>query len=108
MADLPVGTVAFLITDIESSTERWQVDDQEMSRALRVHDETLSSLVRRHDGVLFKHTGDGICAAFSAVRQAAATALDAQSALALAGQIVVSDALGGAAGRRPPACPHTS
>ena len=83
MAGLPVGTVAFLITDIEASTERWQRDEQEMSRALNVHDETLKALVAGHGGVVFKHTGDGICAAFSTVGQAAVTALEAQSSLEL-------------------------
>ena len=83
MAVLPVGTVTFLITDIEASTERWQHDEQEMSRALRVHDETLKALVAGHGGVLFKHTGDGICAAFSTVGEAAVTALEAQSSLDL-------------------------
>ena len=73
MAVLPVGTVTFLITDIEASTERWQRDEQEMSRALRVHDETLKALVAGHGGVVFKHTGDGICAAFSTVGEAAVT-----------------------------------
>ena len=83
MAGLPVGTVAFLITDIEASTERWQRDDREMSRALSVHDEMLKALVAGHGGVVFKHTGDGICAAFSTVGQAAVTALEAQSSLGL-------------------------
>ena len=83
MAGLPVGTVAFLITDIEASTERWQRDEQEMSRALSVHDEMLKALVAGHGGVVFKHTGDGICAAFSTVGEAAVTALEAQSSLGL-------------------------
>ena len=48
-----------------------------------VHDETLKTLVAGHDGVLFKHTGDGVCAAFSTVGQAAVTALEAQSSLEL-------------------------
>jgi predicted ATPase len=75
--------VAFLITDIEASTQRWQQDEQQMSRALGAHDETLRSLVADHDGVVFKHTGDGVCAAFATVQQAAAAALDAQPTLEL-------------------------
>lgn len=55
------GTVTFLFTDIEGSTERWQRDDRSMSEALAAHDHTIRAAVERHDGIVFKHTGDGMC-----------------------------------------------
>ena len=35
-----------------------------MRAALAAHDEVLRSAIEAHDGWLFKHTGDGVCAAF--------------------------------------------
>ena len=48
------GTVTFLFTDIEGSTERWQRDREAMAVALAVHDELIRSSVERHGGVVFK------------------------------------------------------
>ena len=36
-----------------------------MRTALAAHDEVLRSAIEAHGGWLFKHTGDGVCAAFS-------------------------------------------
>lgn len=47
------------------STRRWEADSNGMRSALATHDEVLRSAVEGHDGWLFKHTGDGVCAAFS-------------------------------------------
>ena len=65
MAQHPSGTVTFLFTDIEGSTQRWQHDDQAMSAALASHDHLIRLVVERHGGVVFKHTGDGVCAVFT-------------------------------------------
>ena len=35
-----------------------------MAEALAAHDELIRSAVTRHGGVVFKHTGDGMCAVF--------------------------------------------
>ena len=83
MADHPSGTVTFLFTDIEGSTERWQHDDQAMSEALAIHDHLIRSVVERHGGVVFKHTGDGVCAVFRSAPAAVAAAVEAQAGLAL-------------------------
>ncbi len=39
--ELPTGTVTFLFTDIEGSTERWQHDEAAMSNALADHDDLI-------------------------------------------------------------------
>ena len=61
----PSGVVTFLFTDIEGSTRRWEADADAMRSALAAHDEVLREAVETHDGWLFKHTGDGVCAAFA-------------------------------------------
>jgi predicted ATPase/class 3 adenylate cyclase len=80
---LPSGTVTFMFTDIEGSTQRWQDDDQAMSDALAAHDHTIRSVVDRHGGIVFKHTGDGVCAVFTSAPAAVAAAVDAQARLEL-------------------------
>ena len=80
---LPTGTVTFVFTDIEGSTERWQNDEVAMSTALASHDLTIRSVVDRHGGWVFKHTGDGVCAVFTSAPAAVAAAVDAQELLSL-------------------------
>ncbi|KUI44709.1 cyclase [Mycobacterium sp. GA-1199] len=79
----PSGVVTFLFTDIEGSTRRWEADAEAMRCALADHDDTLRRAVESNGGRLFKHTGDGICAAFSSPRHAVDAAIDAQRALEL-------------------------
>jgi predicted ATPase/class 3 adenylate cyclase len=62
---LPSGTVTFLFTDIEGSTERWQRDEALMSEDLADHDKAIRAAVEAQRGVVFKHTGDGLCAVFT-------------------------------------------
>ncbi len=80
---LPTGTVTFLFTDIEGSTERWQDDELAMSQALAGHDSTIRSVVDVHGGSVFKHTGDGVCAVFTSAPAAVSAAIDAQGQLTL-------------------------
>ncbi len=79
----PSGVVTFLFTDIEGSTRRWDTDADGMRAALAVHDALLRETVTAHSGWLFKHTGDGVCAAFASPRAAVDAAVDAQRALEL-------------------------
>src|SRR4029077_4574693 len=79
----PTGTVTFLFTDIEGSTARWESDPNEMRRALAAHDDVLRTAIETEGGWLFKHTGDGVCAAFTSPRAAVDAAIVAQRALAL-------------------------
>ncbi len=75
--------VTFLFTDIEGSTRRWEVDAEGMRVALAAHDEVLCDAIQAHGGWLFKHTGDGVCAAFASPRSAVDAAVAAQGALEL-------------------------
>jgi class 3 adenylate cyclase len=75
--------VTFLFTDIEGSTRRWESEPEVMRSALAVHDGVLRSAIEAHGGWLFKHTGDGVCAAFSSARSAIDAAVQAQRELGL-------------------------
>ena len=83
MADRPSGTVTFLFTDIEGSTRRWEAEPDAMRVALAAHDDVLRAAIEARGGWLFKHTGDGVCAAFASARAAVDAAIDAQRALEL-------------------------
>src|SRR5436305_9926381 len=78
-----VGTVTFLFTDIEGSTRRWETDPEAMRAALVLHDEVLRSAIEAQAGWLFKHTGDGVCAAFGSARAAIDAAVEGQRLLGL-------------------------
>ena len=80
---LPSGVVTFLFTDIEGSTRLWESDPDAMRVALADHDAVLQSVIEAHEGRLFKHTGDGVCAAFSSAGHAVDAAIEAQLHLAL-------------------------
>ena len=75
--------MTFLFTDIEGSTRRWEDDPEAMRAALVAHDEVLAWAVEAHRGWLFKHTGDGVCAAFGSARAAIDAAVAAQRRLEL-------------------------
>jgi predicted ATPase/class 3 adenylate cyclase len=79
----PSGVVTFLFSDVEGSTRRWEADAEGMRAALAAHDEVLRTAIEDHDGFLFKHTGDGVCAAFSSPKSAVDAAVAAQRRLQL-------------------------
>jgi class 3 adenylate cyclase len=81
MMDAPTGTVTFLLSDIADSTALWESHPVQMDAALRIHDGIVHENVDRHGGVIIKHTGDGICAAFDRTTCAAEAALDSRTAL---------------------------
>src|SRR5271168_2963445 len=54
-----------------------------MRIALAAHDEVLRGAIEAHGGFLFKHTGDGVCAAFNSPKSAVDAAVAAQHALEL-------------------------
>ena len=64
MAAPPSGTVTFLFTDIEGSTQHVGEDPQAMRAALARHDEILRSAIEANGGHVFKTVGDAFCAAF--------------------------------------------
>jgi predicted ATPase/class 3 adenylate cyclase len=79
----PSGVVTFLFTDVEGSTRRWEADADGMRASLVVHDGALRSAIEAHGGFLFKHTGDGVCAAFASPKSAVDAAVAAQRDLEL-------------------------
>ena len=81
MTDRPSGTITVLFTDIESSTKRWEQRPDEMRQSLARHDLILREVADEHRGFVFKHTGDGIAAAFAAAGPAIGAAIMMQQRL---------------------------
>ncbi|MBV8498076.1 MAG: adenylate/guanylate cyclase domain-containing protein [Candidatus Eremiobacteraeota bacterium] len=77
----PTGTVAFLFSDIEGSTRRWDSEREAMRDALRRHDAILRDEIERRRGYVFKTIGDAFCAAFSSVGEALDSAVEIQRRL---------------------------
>ena len=82
MANLPIGTVTLLFTDIEGSTGLWEKDAAWMSRALAAHDLLARHAVESCHGTVVKMTGDGMHAVFDDALDALAATLALQRALA--------------------------
>jgi len=78
---LPTGTVTFLFTDIEGSTQLWENHPQAMPHAFSRHEEILRGTLAAHGGYIYKMVGDSFQVAFSTAQQALAAALAAQRAL---------------------------
>ena len=78
---LPTGTVTFLFSDIEGSTQRWEQHREAMQEALQRHDALLRSAIDAHSGQVFKTVGDAFCAVFRTAPEAIAAALAAQRAI---------------------------
>lgn len=83
-AELPSGTVTFLFSDIEGSTQRWSRDRAAMQEAVRLHDRIMREAIEARAGRVFKTFGDAFCSVFQTPESAVAAALDAQRALAAA------------------------
>jgi predicted ATPase/class 3 adenylate cyclase len=77
----PSGTVAFLFSDIEASTRRWEQHGEAMRDALRRHDELLRAAIEASRGYVFKTIGDAFCAAFWTAGEALEAAIEAQRRL---------------------------
>ena len=78
---LPSGTVAFLFTDVEGSTVRWDRDAAAMQQAVRRHDDLMRAAITEYQGHVFKTIGDAFCAVFWQVDHALNAALAAQRSL---------------------------
>src|SRR5215475_12904539 len=65
-ADLPAGTVTFLLTDIEGSTRLWETAPDAMAEALERHNRLLTGVIEDHGGVVVTSRGeaDSFFAAF--------------------------------------------
>ena len=78
---VPSGTVTFLFSDIEGSTQRWEAHREGMEAAVERHNEILHREIEHHNGYIFKTVGDAFCAAFGSVRNAVDAAIAAQREL---------------------------
>jgi len=78
---LPSGTITFLFTDIESSTQLWEKHPEAMKDALAKHDSLLRKIFESHSGHVFKTVGDAFCVAFASPSDALTASLEAQRAL---------------------------
>ena len=83
MPDLPTGTVTFLFTDIEGSTQLLQELGAARYRdALESHRRLLRDVVARHGGYEVDTQGDAFFVAFSRAQDAVRTAVEAQRTFA--------------------------
>jgi predicted ATPase/class 3 adenylate cyclase len=80
--DLPSGTVTFLFTDIEGSTQLLQELGERYPNVLAEHRHAIRRAFVRHGGVEVDTQGDAFLVAFEAASSAVAAAAEAQSALA--------------------------
>jgi class 3 adenylate cyclase len=78
---LPTGTVTFLFSDIEGSTQRWETHREAMKAAVSRHEQLMRAAISHHGGYVFKTLGDAFCAAFPTAPQALRAAIEAQLAL---------------------------
>ena len=78
---LPSGTVTFLFTDIEGSTQLWEKHPEAMKSALAKHDAILKEVIESNHGHIIKTTGDGVHAVFEKAIEAVSATLAAQRAL---------------------------
>jgi predicted ATPase/class 3 adenylate cyclase len=85
-AELPAGTVTFLLTDIEGSTRLWETVPDVMEVALERHNRLVVGVIESHGGVVVTSRGEGD--SFFAVFASAVSAVEAAGAcqLRLAGE----------------------
>ena len=75
------ATRAFLFTDIEGSTKRWEHHPDAMAVAYLRHDVILRDAIVGNGGAVYKVIGDAFQAAFPSANEALAAALQAQRLL---------------------------
>jgi predicted ATPase/class 3 adenylate cyclase len=78
---LPTGTVTFVFSDIEGSTQRWETYRKTMDAAVKRHDAHLRAAMESRGGYVFKTVGDAFCVVFARVSDAVAACAHAQRAL---------------------------
>ena len=74
-AELPAGTLTFLLTDIEASTRLWESEPEAMEVALQRHDRLLAEVIERHGGAVITSRGEGD--SFFAVFRSGVSAVEA-------------------------------
>ena len=74
-AELPAGTVTFMLTDIEGSTRLWETVPEAMEVALERHNRLVTGVIEDHGGVVVTSRGEGD--SFFAVFGSAVAAVEA-------------------------------
>lgn len=77
----PSGTVTFLFTDIEGSTQLWERDRDAMAAALELHDQLIVAAIEARGGYVFSTAGDSFAVAFPTATAALAAAHETQVSL---------------------------
>jgi class 3 adenylate cyclase len=81
MAERPTGTITFLFTDVQGSTQLWEQHAAWMEQAHRRHEAILRAAIAAHGGWAYKQIGDSFQAAFQTAPAALAAAIAAQQGL---------------------------
>ncbi len=77
----PTGTITFLFTDIDGSTQWWEKQPEWMRHAFARQEAIIRAAVAPHGGYVYKMVGDAFQVAFATAPLGLAAALDAQRAL---------------------------
>jgi class 3 adenylate cyclase len=87
VAELPSGTLTFLMTDVEDSSALYERHREAMKEAMERHDQVIVEAVRASGGtvVMSQGEGDSTLAVFTFASGALAAALDAQRKLRSSG-----------------------
>ena len=80
---LPVGTLTFLMTDIEGSTKAWDASPSSAKRAIERHDRIVLEQVEKNQGQIVEsgREGDSVLAVFRQATDAVSCAVDSQRSL---------------------------
>jgi len=54
---VPAGTVTFLFSDIEDSTQQWEEAPSEIAPALEIHGSIVRTSIEQHGGFVFATRG---------------------------------------------------
>src|SRR5689334_9083092 len=83
MSKLPTGTITFLFTDIEGSTQLWEHYPEQTRAALARHDALVEEIASRNNGNVVRPRGEGDSrfAVFSLATDAVAASVAIQRAL---------------------------
>ena len=78
---MPGGTVTFLYSDLEDSTQPWDEAPSDTAPSREINDSIVRRVIEQHGGFVFATRGAGLAAAFSTAGDAADAAIDVQRSL---------------------------
>lgn len=81
MGHRPSGTITFLFSDIEASTDKWEKNAEQMKIAFRRQENIIRTSMGKHGGYIYKMIGDAFQVAFDTALEALKAAHSAQRAL---------------------------